>query len=77
MPYFDSLKTIREHSGIRVATLAKEADVDRGTIARIEKHHNSTLETLHSVINALNTISPNSTIKYEDVITEISIFGGK
>ncbi|MBC8386231.1 MAG: helix-turn-helix transcriptional regulator [Gammaproteobacteria bacterium] len=77
MPYFDSLKTIRERSGIRVSALAKEAKVDRSTVTRVEKHHNSTPETLHSIVNALNTIGSNGTIKYEEVITETSKFGGK
>ena len=77
MPYFDSLKTTRERSGIRVSALAKEAKVDRSTVTRVEKHHNSTPETLHSIVNALNSIGSNSTIKYEEVITETSKFGGK
>ena len=77
MPYFDSLKTIRERSGIRVSALAKEAKVDRSTITRVEKHHNSTPETLHSIVNALNSLGCNGTIKYEEVITETSRFGGK
>ena len=77
MPYFDSLKTIRERSGIRVAALAKAAKVDRGTVTRIEKHQNSTPETLHSIVNALNFINSSDAIKYEDVITKTSKFGGK
>lgn len=81
MPYFDTLKTLRERSGLKIAVLAKEADVDRSTITRIEKHHNSTPETLHAVINALNALNAlkkhGVTIKYEDVITEKSKCGGK
>lgn len=81
MPYFDTLKTLRERAGIRVSILAKKARVDRGTIARIEKHHNSTPETLHSVINSLNSLhyenNAEGPIDYETVVTEESKYGGK
>jgi len=77
MPYFDSLKTIRERAGIRVSVLAKSAGVDRSTITRIEKHHNSTPETLHSIINALNSNKSVGNLEYEEVVTETSKFGGK
>lgn len=77
MPYFDSLQTIRERAGVRVSSLAKSAGVDRSTITRIEKHHNSTPETLHSIINALNNNKSVDTLDYEDVVTETSEYGGK
>jgi len=75
MPYFDDLKTIRERSGIRVSALAKAAAVDRSTVTRVEKHHNATPETLHSIINALNSLGCNGTIEYEKLVTETSRFG--
>jgi len=75
MPFFDNLKTIREHAGINIATLAKKANIDRGTVTRIEKHYNSTTTTLHSIINALNNLNPSNQIQYEDVVTETSKFG--
>lgn len=80
MPFFDNLKTIRERAGIRVSALAKAAGLDRGTISRIEKHSNSTPPTLHSIVNALNELHYNngkSPISYNDVVTEISKYGGK
>lgn len=77
MPYFDTLKTSRERKGIRISKLAKEAGLDRSTITRVEKHHNSTPETLHAIVNALNVIDANNPIEYEDVITEVSKFGGQ
>jgi len=77
MPFFDSLETVRERAGVRVSTLAKDAGVDRSTITRIEKHYNSTPETLHSIINALNNYKSVNDIKYEEVVTEISKFGEK
>jgi transcriptional regulator with XRE-family HTH domain len=77
MPYFDSLKTNRERLGIRIAALAKAAGVDRSTVSRIEKHHNSTPETLHAIINALNELGANGRLSYEDVVSDISKFGGR
>lgn len=79
MPYFDDLKTIRERAGIRVSALARAAGIDRGTIARVEKHNKSTAATLHSIVNALNELHYNngtSPISYNDVVTETSKFGG-
>ncbi len=79
MAYFDTLKTLRESAGIKISVLAKEAEIDRSTIVRIEKHKNSTPTTLHSIVNSLNNIyskKGRESISYELVITENSKFGG-
>ncbi len=79
MAYFDTLKTLRESAGIKISVLAKEAEIDRSTIVRIEKHKNSTPTTLHSIVNSLNNIyskKGRESISYELVITEDSKFGG-
>lgn len=80
MLYFDDLKTLRERAGIRKSALAKAAGLDRGTITRVEKHHNSTSPTLNAIVNALNTLyysdKGESPISYDDVVTETSRFGG-
>lgn len=80
MPYFDTLRTLREKAGIRLSALAKASGLDRGTISRVEKHENSTPTTLNAIINALNNLHYNkngAALSYEDVVTEKSRYGGR
>ena len=79
MPYVDNFKTLRVAAGIRISKLAKEADLSRDTIRRIEKHKNCSEETLVTVVNTLNRLhygSNGSALDYNKLITKNSRFGG-
>jgi transcriptional regulator with XRE-family HTH domain len=78
MPYFDDLKTYRERAGIRIAALARAAGIDRSTVTRVENHKNSTPETLHMIINALNDLyyrNNGALVAYDVVVTLNSKYG--
>lgn len=52
--YILRCKTLRESAGLRKNALARDADVDRATIDKIEKRHPVTRPTAFRVFNALN-----------------------
>ena len=80
MPFLDNLKTLRERAGISMSALARAANVDRGTIVRVERHDASRTETLMRLINALNELyyrKSGALLVPETLITEKSRFGGR
>ena len=52
--YYDELKTHRITARLKIATLARMCGVNRATIARIEKHHPTTIETGSIIVDKLN-----------------------
>lgn len=54
--FFDRLRTLRERAGVTQTRLAKTADMDRGTISRVESHEAARKETLYAIGNALNDL---------------------
>ena len=81
MPYyFDDQRTFRERAGVTRSLLAREADVDRGTVTRSEKHHPCTKESLVRIINGLNKLyyQNNGTgIDPDKVLSERSRYGNR
>jgi transcriptional regulator with XRE-family HTH domain len=56
MPFIDTFHSLRERAGLRIASVAKAADLSRDTITRIEQHKNCTPETLVRAVEALNKL---------------------
>jgi len=53
---FKDLKKLREDAGLSRAVLARRAELDRGTIKRLEEGHSGRKENLIRVCNALNEL---------------------
>jgi DNA-binding XRE family transcriptional regulator len=70
MPFIDDLQTLRERAGLTRAELARLAEVDRATIAKLEKHHPSRADICNKLINALNEryYGKNSSVLSSDVV---------
>jgi DNA-binding XRE family transcriptional regulator len=79
MPYIDGFRTLRVAAGLKKAVVARTAGISADTVDRIEKHHNSTHETLTAAVHALNTLYYNREGKPLDplsLITETTAYGG-
>lgn len=77
--YFDECKTFRMRAGLPLSALAREAEVDRATLSKVEKHHAARYETLMRIVNALNTLhyaTNGAPLDGSVVITPSSRFGG-
>lgn len=62
-------RTLRESAGMSINTLAKNADVDRGTISRIERSHPVTAVIAGRVFNVLNEVHKNQLSREAEVTT--------
>lgn len=58
------LKKFRTDEGIKRASLARKAVVSDRTTQRIESGHESTPETLHRLLNALNALRAKRASEY-------------
>lgn len=77
--YYDDLASHRIDAGLRVKELADLAGIDRTTISRVEKHHQSTPETLSKIVTALNDRHYDmrgKTLDFHKVVTKKSRYGG-
>jgi len=59
------LKRYRSVEGIKRSVLGRKAEVSERTIHRIESGHESTPETLHRLVNAVNKLRTKRTTDYE------------
>jgi DNA-binding XRE family transcriptional regulator len=62
-------ETLRQQAGLSIAKLAQKADVDRGTVAKIEKHQGVMGDKVGSVFNALNE-AHKGTLAFDVEVTE-------
>ncbi|WP_128566313.1 helix-turn-helix domain-containing protein [Methylobacterium crusticola] len=78
MPFIDNFQTLREGAGLRKAEVGEAAKVSADTITRVERHKNSSTETLVKLVNALNDLYYNKKgipIDAFKVVTQDSKFG--
>ena len=64
-------ETLRQQGGLSVAKLAQKASVDRGTVAKIEKHQGVMGDKVGSVFAALNEAHKGALV-FETEVTESS-----
>lgn len=78
--FIDELQTLRVRAGLTISKVAREADLDRGTVKRAERHRPARVETLYRIVNALNDLYYSERgipLNPEAVIQEKSRWGQK
>lgn len=62
-------ETLRQQAGLSIAKLAQKASVDRGTVAKIERHQGVMGDKVGSVFSALNEAHKGALV-FEIEVTE-------